>query len=292
MRTPLSLTLVAGLVLAAFSSPLLAEGESDVSTDRLDDAWAERALANPELDRGWSQSSHNNWNDGRIAHCEVREFPYPRANRPIAIDGGDNSGMTVMGWDRDYVRILYRVTTRARTEERARALAAKIQLELSKGWLRPDGPAETTRNEWWTVEVKAWVPRASDLALATQNGPLGVRDVRGRMDLNTINGPMSLVDLGGAVEARAQNGPLHVALAGSRWNGAGLDAEAQNGPLNLVLPTDFSARLVTGTINGPQAFDYAIESNPRRGWITTTLGKGGPPVRVVTNNGPFHISER
>src|SRR5574341_594192 len=292
MRTPFRLTMVAAFVFAAFSSPLLAEDDSDWSTDRLDDAWAEHVLANPEFDRGWNQSCRDDWRNGRVAHCEVREFSYPRLRQPVAINGGHNGGMTVMGWNRDYVRILYRVITRARTEERARALAAEIQLELTKGWLRPDGPLEASRHEWWTVEVKAWVPRASDLALRTHNGPLGVRHVRGTRELNTINGPMSLVDLGGAVEARVQNGPLHVVLAGSRWDGAGLDAEAQNGPLNLALPADYSARLTTGSLNGPRAFDYAIESDRSSAWITTTLGKGGPPVRVVTNNGPFHIRER
>jgi hypothetical protein len=226
-----------------------------------------------------------------VAHCEVREFSYPRTKRPVAINGGDNGGMTVMGWDRDEVRVIYRVMTRARTEERARALAADIQLELTNGWLRPAGP-EDPGSEWWSIEVKAWVPRASDLALSTHNGPLGVRDVHGRMDLNSINGPVSLVDLGGAVQARVQNGPLHVALAGSRWDGAGLDAEAENGPLNLVLSPQYSARLVTGTIHGPRTFDYAIEANRRGAWVSTTLGKGGPPVRVVTTNGPFHMGER
>ena len=115
MRTPFRLTLAAGFVLASFSSPLFAKDESDWSTDRLDDAWAERALANPELDQGWNQSCRNDWNDGRVAHCEVREFSYPRVREPVAINGGHNGGMTVMGWNRDYVRILYRVTTRART---------------------------------------------------------------------------------------------------------------------------------------------------------------------------------
>jgi len=292
MRTPFRLTMASVLVLAALTSPLLAEDGSDRSTDRLDDAWAERALANPELDQGWDQSCRDDWMNDRVTHCEVHEFSYPRLRQPVAIDGGDNGGMTVMGWNRDYVRILYRVISRARTEERARALAPEIRLELAKGWLRPKGPRDASRNEWWTVEIKAWVPRASELALRTQNGPLGVRDVRGTMILSATNGPVSLVDLGGAVEARVQNGPLHVALSGSRWEGAGLDAEAQNGPLTLSLPAGYSARLTTGTISGPRTFDYAIEANRRRAWITTTLGKGGPPVRVVTNNGPFHITER
>lgn len=291
MRRSARFTLAASLVLAAFASPLFAKDDPDWSTDRLDDAWAERALANPELDRGWCQSCRKDWNDGRVSHCDVREFSYPRSTKPLAINGGENGGMTVMGSDRDDVRILYRVMGRARTEERARALTTQIQLELKDGWLRSHGP-EPSRDEWWYVEVKAWVPRASNLVLTANNGPLEVRDVRGKMVLNTINGPMSLVDLGGAVEARTENGPLHVALSGQRWDGSGLDAEAQNGPLNVVVPADYSARLVTGTIHGPRTYDYALDSNRRSSWVQTTLGKGGPLVRVVTTNGPFHIGER
>jgi hypothetical protein len=292
MRTRFVLTLAAGFVLATFSSPLLADQGSDWSTDRLDDAWVEQVLAHPQLDKGWCMPCGKDWGEGRAAYCTVQTLRYPWTRKPFAVDCGQNSGITVMGWDRDSVRIVYRVTTRARDEDRARELAGRVQLELAKGWLRPEGPAETSRGESWAIEIKAWVPRASDLALSTQNGPLGVRDVHGRMDLSATNGPMSLVDLGGAVQARVQNGPLHVALAGSRWDGAGLDAEAQNGPLNLVLPADYSARLVTGTINGPRSYDYAIESRPRNAWITTTLGNGGPLVRAVTSNGPFHIGAR
>lgn len=294
MPAPSRLTLAACLVLAAIASPLFAKGgkdESEWSTDRLDAAWAERAIAHPGLDRGWCMSCRD-WSDGRVAHCEVREFSYSQGRDPIAIDGGVYGGMTVMGWDRDDVRVLYRVITRARTEEQARDLAERIQLERTQGWVRAHGP-EAAKGEWWAVEVKAWVPRTSKLALKVENGPLGVRDVRGTMDLNSINGPMSLVDLGGAIEARVENGPLHVALAGPRWDGAGLDAEAQNGPVNLVLPSDYSAKLVTGTINGPSAYDYALTTRLRsHDWITTTLGKGGPLVRVVTSNGPFHITTR
>jgi len=293
MRPLIRLGLTAGLALAAFSSPLFAEQDSDWTTDHLDDSWVEHALANPEKDRGWCQSCRNNGREGIVSHCEVRPFTFPYAKRPIAIDGGQNSGMTVMGWDRDSVRILYRVMTRAHTEERARAIAADVQLALSKGGLLPQGPFDPSNDdEWWAVEIKAWVPRASDLVLSTQNGPLAVRDVRGRMEISSTNGPMSLTDLAGAIEARTENGPLHVALAGSRWDGKGIDAEAQNGPLDLALPTSYSAHLVTGTINGPEAFDYAIESNRERAWINTTLGKGGPLVRVVTINGPFHIGTR
>src|SRR5262245_525486 len=53
MRISSYFTLAAGLVLAALTPPLFARADSGWSTDHVDDAWAERALAHPELDDGW-----------------------------------------------------------------------------------------------------------------------------------------------------------------------------------------------------------------------------------------------
>ena len=97
----------------------------------------------------------------------------------------------------------------------------------------------------------------------------------------------------GAVMARVTNGPLHVALEGNKWTGAGLDAQAQNGPVNFVLPQNYSARLRTGTITGPSTIQYPLTfTGSLRGHFSATLGSGGAPVRVVTDNGPFRFAER
>lgn len=292
MRARFWIMLAATIAIAALSSPLLAGTHSGSgTTDALDDAWAERALADPSRDEGWSQNCRDDWREGLVGYCAVREFSYPKSELPVAIHGGQNGGMTVMGTERVAVRILYRVMARARTEARARALAEEITLEMTKGWLRPEGPVSGSQ-EWWSVEIKAWVPRATDLILRTHNGPLAVRGVEGTMALHSTNGPVSLVDVGGAVEARVTNGPLHVSLGGTRWNGKGLDAAAENGPVNLEVPSGYSARLVTGTIRGPRSIEYSVPANRAGDWISTTLGRGGPPVRVVTTNGPFHIGRR
>jgi hypothetical protein len=279
------------LMLTLFAAASDADHEAgDVPEDV--DEWAAHALANPESDRGWSQSCHSEWSDWREASCDVREFAYSWNGRPITIDGGQNGGMTVIGWDRNTVRLIYRVLARAHTAARAEALAKSIRLEREDGWLRPQGPASASR-EWWSVEVMAWVPRSSNLALRTLNGPLGIQRVRGTMDIASTNGPVSLVGLSGAVQARVQNGPLHVELEGSRWTGAGLDAVAQNGPVHFVLPRRYSANLETGTINGPSTIDYALHlTSLGRGHINAKVGSGGAPVRVVTDNGPFHMAAR
>jgi len=276
--------LVPGMVTVAAT---LAASPAKTSHDA-DDDWIDRALANQD----WTQPCDDGGNDGREVYCVVREFPYTADGKPIAFDGGDNSGVDVQGWDRPTVRVLYRVKARARSQERAKEIAESIDVVRTGGKVRPDGPS-THNPEWWSVEFKVWVPRSSNLWLHTVNGPLGVQDVRGTMDLVTINGPLSLVNLGGAVEARATNGPLHVQLEGTRWQGAGLDASTQNGPVNFVLPRTYSARVETGTINGPQTIEYALTlQRLTRGHLILTLGSGGPPVRVVTDNGPFHMGTR
>jgi hypothetical protein len=200
--------------------------------------------------------------------------------------------MAVIGSDRKDSRVIYRVRAGASTEEEARELAKEVRLEVANGVLRPRGPSITSERSW-CVEVKAWVPRTSDVSLSTKNGPIAIRQVSGTMDIQSVNGPVSLMDLGGAVMVRVQNGPLAIDLGGSKWTGAGLDAEAQNGPVDLRLPKSYSARLETGTTNGPIDIDYPLQFQGQvRGHFTTTIGSGGPMVRVVTENGPYHVSPR
>ncbi len=137
-----------------------------------------------------------------------------------------------------------------------------------------------------------YAPRRSDLRLDTQNGPIGVRDVAGRMALTAYNGPVSLDGVSGDVRARTTNGPIDVTLTGERWEGAGLDAETTNGPVELAIPESYSAKLEFGTVTGPMtvAFPLTVTIQGRVGRrITTTLGAGGAPVRAVTTNGPVEI---
>jgi DUF4097 and DUF4098 domain-containing protein YvlB len=139
------------------------------------------------------------------------------------------------------------------------------------------------------------VPRNSDLDLRTVNGPLAVRNVRGRIIANTTNGPISLTDVAGDVNVKATNGPVSVRLSGTRWEGAGLSAETTNGPVSLSIPRDYNAALETGTENGPFVTDVPLTVTMvgrRSSRINTKLGDGGAPVRVVTTNGPVSIHRR
>ena len=250
-----------------------------------------------ESDAEWLDDCRNDhdWNrDTRVRHCEIRQVGLKGAVRggPLTVDPGMNGGVDVEGWDRDSVAVTARIQVNARSEDDAAAVAREIRIDASGRMIRAIGPEPTGRRQSWSVSFVVMVPRRTDLSVATENGPLSVAHVTGRMDLSTQNGPLSLSGVAGDVHAHAQNGPLSVRLTGNRWEGTGLDAETQNGPAVLRIPEDYNAKLDFGTVNGPMdvGFPITVTINGRiTDRVSTTLGQGGPPVRVVTTNGPMSV---
>ena len=249
-------------------------------------------------DRGtWlERCRHENgsWREDRATFCEERSMGWSaRSGGALDVDASPNGGVSVSGWDRDSVDVTVRIQTQAGDLDAARQIAQQVRALHDGDRLNAEGPS-SGRHESWSVSYVIRAPRHTNLDLNTVNGPLSASDVTGTLRLTAVNGPLSLDGLGGDVHAHAQNGPLHVSLQGSRWDGAGLDAETQNGPLTVDVPEGYNAAFETGTINGPMEIDFPITVQGRIGagarhHLTTTLGSGGPPVRVVTTNGPAVI---
>lgn len=208
----------------------------------------------------------------------------------ITVDGGQNGGARVEGWDRDSIDVIARIQTNARSEDDARALAREISISVSNGTIRANGP-QSRRGASWSVSFDVLVPRASDLNITTYNGPVAVRSVHGKMELQAENGPLAIDDAGGDVHGRTTNGPLDVRLTGKSWDGRGLDAETTNGPVTMEIPSSYSAHLETGTENGPMQIEFPITvQGILSKHITSDLGSGGPTVRAVTTNGPLVLT--
>jgi hypothetical protein len=249
-------------------------------------------VAAQQSDAEWLRNCTERDDGGRLArHCDVRVLQVAAPGGPIRVDAGENGAVAIEGWTGSGVEIHARVEARALTEAEARGLADAVGVATS-GNITATGP-ENDRDASWHVSFLVYVPSSADLEVSTNNGPLSVRGVTSRMTLETGNGPLALRDVGGDVHARAQNGPLSVSLTGDAWQGAGLDAETRNGPVTLSVPEGFNAQLETGTQNGPFSSDIpltvTLQGRLRRGPIALTLGGGGPPVRVVTTNGPMVI---
>lgn len=265
-RIPMGLSLAAAAVLAA---PAAAQANPHQwLQDCRQDDWGERARA-----------------------CQVRETALRPGGGTLVVDPGHNGGVAVFGWERDSIAVVAKIQASARTETRAQQLADAVRIEAAGRMIRAD-IGSTGRREYVAVSFDVYVPRRTDLAAETVNGPLHVEDVTGTLRLRARNGPVALIGVAGDVNARVQNGPLHVELAGNQWDGRGLDAEATNGPVDLAIPEHYDAQLETGTVNGPMNLEFPLTVTvqgrlTRR--IHATLGEGGAPVRVVTTNGPLTV---
>jgi hypothetical protein len=278
---------IVALLAVSAATQLVAQRESRRSRRYSDDedrgTWLERC-----------QRNSRRYDEDRATFCEERSMGWStRAGGSLNVDASPNGGVSVVGWDRDSIDVVVRIQTHADDSAAARQIAQQVRVAHDGDRLTADGPP-SRRRENWSVSYEVRAPRHTNLDLNTLNGPLAARDVTGTLRLTAVNGPLTLDGLGGDVRAHAQNGPLSVVLQGSRWDGTGLDAETQNGPLSVDVPEGYNAAFETGTINGPMEIDFPVTVQGRIGvgarrHLTTTLGSGGPPVRVVTTNGPAVI---
>ena len=234
-------------------------------------------------------------NRDRERFCEVRTETFRAGTGTIRIHPGQNGGVSVESGTGSEIEVEARIQAESREEGRATSIAKSVDVGHSGNNIVASGP-DMGNNENWSVTYVVRVPRNSDLDIKTTNGPIGVRNVRGRIVASTINGPLALADVAGDVRASTTNGPLSVRLSGARWEGAGLDAETSNGPVTLTIPDDYNANLEAGTTNGPFTTEIPLSvkstGRERSTRINTKIGDGGAPVRVNTTNGPIQIRKR
>ena len=231
------------------------------------------------------------WNDddSRIRHCEVRRAAVRAGKALLAIDAGQNGGVSVVGGDVDSVVVVAKITTTGGSDSEAAEIARQLRIEVTPTSIRADGPAMGHRTGWW-VSFDVTVPRAADVSVETHNGPISLEGMNGRVEAHAVNGPLSVYDMAGDVTGRTQNGPITAELRGKSWNGRGLDLQTQNGPVTLRIADGYNAHLETGTVNGPMRIDFPVTVQGRiTKRIALDLGSGGPTVRAVTTNGPVTV---
>lgn len=266
----------AGVVGAvALACAVWAVGAEGQSWARGGEGWCERDWGGSDRDR----------------YCETLTATVA-APAMLDVDGGQNGGVTVEGWDRSDVRIEARVWANARTEERAMEIARQVRARAEGGRVFAEGP-RTERRENWGVSWHIQVPRTTDMQLEVHNGGIRVSEVSGDIRFDAVNGGVHLTGVGGDVRGATTNGGLHIELTGDRWAGAGLDARTTNGGVRLYVPDGYSADLETATVNGGFEIDFPVTVQGRIGRrLETRLGSGGPPIRAVTTNGGVRIVRR
>ncbi len=242
-----------------------------------------------------SNSCDGNWSGDRASFCVVREQTIPAVGGTLTVDGRQNGGVSVKGWDRAEILIKAKVQTWADTDSEAQALANQIQVQTSGAQIRAEGPSnDGSRHLGWAVSFELFVPINSDLSLKAHNGGISVASVRGRIDFETVNGGVSLRQLAGAVHGQTINGGVSIELSGDRWDGEGIDVKTTNGGVNLVLPENYSARLEASTVHGGFKVDVpvAMASGRIERNLAVDLGSGGSLLRVTTTNGGVTVKRK
>lgn len=236
-----------------------------------------------------SLACRDDWQSDRLSnHCEVKEQTLAASGGTIKVDGRQNGGVSIKGWDRNEILVRSRIQTSAPTQAEADALANQIVIETSDANIFASGPGHR-QDYFWSVSYEVFVPRRSDLSLEAHNGGISITDVHGRLEFKAVNGGVALKRVGGSVRGATTNGGLMVELNGDHWDGEQLDVRTTNGGITMSLPENYSAHLETGTVNGSLSIDFPVTVEPKSKELAVNLGSGGPTVRVMTTNGGVRI---
>ena len=249
------------------------------------------ALAQSRDAQRWLDDCRNGrWGRDREQFCDVREQTIA-VRASLRVDGRENGSIEIIGADRKDILVISKIQAQAESANEAKELASGIRVEIGDD-IRADGPSTRWRSSW-SVSYEIHVPRKTNLDLTANNGGISIENVDGRLEFETNNGGISLTGVSGNVRGSTSNGGLDVVLSGDRWTGEGLDVRTTNGGVELAIPANYSAQLETGTVNGGMEIGFPITVQGRiNRRLTTTLGNGGPVVRVTTTNGGVAIRRR
>jgi len=218
----------------------------------------------------------------------MREQTLP-AGGALSIDGRQNGGVAVKGWDQGQVLVRAQVQTGAPTAAEAEQLGKQVRIETAGNKIFASGP-ENQKDYHWSVSYEVFVPRHSDLSVETHNGGISFSEVNGRIDFTALNGGVVLKKCGGSVHGSTTNGGLVVELAGDHWDGETLDVSTTNGGVSMSVPENYSAHLQTGTVNGSISVDFPVTVQGRiNKELALNLGSGGANIKVMTTNGGVRI---
>src|SRR5581483_921792 len=99
----------------------------------------------------------NGYNDDE-RFCETRNATLA-VTKSLEVDGRQNGGIVIHGWDKNEIQVTAMVQAQAETEAEARDMAKQITVSTSNGEIRADGPRAYGRHSSWAVSYEVWVPR-------------------------------------------------------------------------------------------------------------------------------------
>ena len=248
--------------------------------------------------------------DDRDAVVRSETRTLTKAEAPVLkVHPHSNGGTQVVGWD----QANYSVTAckAVAPGDSAERILSQITMSIENGTVSTKGPSGEDN---WTVYLLIRTPKSANVDLDTENKPISLYDVDGKLTAHAHNGPISLRNFSGDGDIRAQNGPISVEgssgnlrihtengpitvdLKGTSWNGAGLSADAQNGPVTLTVPSGYQSGFVVESSNHtPMSCHASVCDNARKTWDEDhrRIEYGATPavLHLSTVNGPISVRD-
>jgi len=237
------------------------------------------------------------------ARAEARTvIAVPAGGKALDVRAAQSSGVRVYGTDRADFDVLLCKAAPAGGDLDA------IALTHEGGSVSVRGPAEGS----WVGYLLIAAPRGAAVSVHSENGPVSLSALQGRVEANSQNGPVSLDACTGDVDVQAQNGPIQVrgdegrlhvrtqngpigvSLSAAGWKSGTLDASAVNGPVSLAVASGYRSGTVVESLgHSPVQCRGEVCADARRTWNgdgkRIEIGDAPVVVRLSTRNGPVSV---
>lgn len=231
---------------------------------------------------------------GKASDEWQRTYSLPKGGRLEVINV--NGVIEVQPATGSQVEVFAKREVQTRTEEEAKARLAKVEMLEDVG---PDhvkieaktndqgasfGPRGRVR-----IEYRVSVPAGLTTLFRTENGPVRVNNVDGRITMTSTNGPIVGRGLSGSVDASTVNGGIEIGLATVSGDSKIVTV---NGPATLILSPEINAELEAAAINGGVVTQDGLPlkgSDRTNRRVTGRLNDGGPRISVQTTNGGVRV---
>ena len=121
------------------------------------------------------------------------------------------------------------------------------------------------------IAIEVRVPASVGLEVATTNGHVGIESVSGSVNATTVNGRVTVTGAGSALHLESVNGAITASI-GHMSGAPDISIRTVNGSVHLSVPSNFSARITTATVNGGVGNPFANGSRVGRASIETVNG--------------------
>lgn len=217
------------------------------------------------------------------------------AGRTLVLDGF-RGPITLEGSDDDVARLVFTMTARGRTAEKAAEALEEITLEESGDGATYRYAVSAKDPNLSQVRIEGTVPRQAALRLRLGSGHVALSGIEGALDVRLEDGTIQVGGAASEVQAQTRNGAIDVGMA-RMAAGSAVRLQTANGAVTLTLPRTsraaVEAQTSAGTITttGLDFSDRRLDPEGAGARFRGRLGDGGTTINLRTENGAIALRE-